>query len=107
MRILKDSTRAKLDEFTNAAIVCGALLGLLLLLKGLIMFKKLTGGLQSKTTMAGMGAALVLVGNGLSAAGDGGEVNWTSIIVGAALALLGALAGDHKPEPKGPDYRGL
>ena len=70
------------------------------------MFKKLTGGLKSRTTKIGIGTCLALVGNGLVNSGDG-QIDWTSILSGVAFAILGMLAGDHKDTTSGPDYRNL
>lgn len=72
------------------------------------MFKKLTGGLKSKTTIAGIGAGLVIAGNALTSLGNGESVEWSQVIIGIAIAVVGALSRDHKPETTtGPDYRNL
>ena len=108
---LKAETRAKIDEFTTAALICSALLLTLILLraeKELPMFKQLTGGLKSKTTIAGVGAGTVILGNALVGYGNGGEVDWMQVVIGIAIAVVGALSKDHKQAPpQGPNYRNL
>lgn len=99
------------DEFITAALICGALLTTLVILnleRKPKMFKKLTGGLKSKTTIAGLGAGFMIAGEALTSLSNGQPVDWAQVAIGIAIAVVGALSKDHKPDaPSGPDYRNL
>lgn len=72
------------------------------------MFKKLTGGLKSKTTIAGLGAGLMIAGEALTSLSNGEAVDWAQVAIGIAIAVVGALSKDHKSDaPSAPDYRNL
>lgn len=72
------------------------------------MFKKLTGGLKSKTTIAGLGAGFMIAGEALTSLSNGQPVDWAQVAIGIAIAVVGALSKDHKTDSaSGPDYRNL
>ena len=54
--------------------------------------KAITGGLKSHTTKVGLLVGAGVIGNALVTVSQGGPIDWKDVLLGGAVALVGALS---------------